>query len=133
MNRPVAFRELPLVPLLPLLVGVPVLHLHRLVGQVEVAVKEVAVHLLLCLLGSRACLDPLLPPPHLPSPARICHQDILMTLAWGVLLRTGQVRSSTSSPCTTYVRRSLLLESSSKFATHCVVQFGITNPSASLP
>jgi hypothetical protein len=23
-----------------------------------------------------ACLDPLLPPPHLPSPARIRHQDI---------------------------------------------------------
>jgi hypothetical protein len=81
--------QLPPVPLLPLLVRVPVFHLHRLVDQVEVAVGEVAVHLLLRRLGSMACLDPLLPPPHLSSPARIRPQDILMTLAWGVLLYAG--------------------------------------------
>jgi hypothetical protein len=79
-------------------VRVPVLRLHRLVGQVEVVVGEEVVHLLLCLLGSMAYLDPLLPPPHLPSPARIRHQDTLMTLAWGVILWAGQVRLRPSSP-----------------------------------
>jgi hypothetical protein len=57
---------------------------------VEVLVGEVIVHLLLRLLGSMAYLDPLLPPPHLPSPARICHQDTLMILAWGFYC--GRVR-----------------------------------------
>jgi hypothetical protein len=93
--------QLPPVPLLPILVCVLVLRLHRLVGQVEVVVGEAAVHLLLLLLGSMVYLDPLLLPPRLLSPARICHQDTLMTLAWGVLLRAGQVRSRPSSLCKT--------------------------------
>jgi hypothetical protein len=58
--------QLPPVPLLPLLVHVPVLRLHLLVGQVVVMVGEVAVHLLLLLLGSTAYLDPLILPPLFP-------------------------------------------------------------------